>query len=154
MQAKTAKIACAAGAILAASIFGTPLAAAADGAAIFNTECRPCHQEGGVGAPGLAPPLASPIVKSAASKNAAYAPLVVLNGLSGKLPLADGSTISNIMPPFSFRLTDEEIAAVVEYVYGTLNASVFPIKPEDIARLRAEKPSAKDLRAMREVFVP
>lgn len=154
MPAKTTWIACAAGAFLAASISGAPLAAAADGSAIFHTECLPCHQEGGVGAPGLAPPLASPVLANAASKNAAYAPLVVLNGLSGKLPLADGSTISNIMPPFSLRLNDEEIAAVVEYVYGTLNNAKFPVNPADITRLRGEKPVAKDLRAMREAFLP
>lgn len=133
----------------------TPLSAsAADGAAIFNTECAACHQERGIGAPGLAPPLNSPIIVNAAKKNAAYVPLVILNGLSGKLPLADGTEISNIMPPFSFRLNDEEIAAVAQYVYGDLNGATFPVKPEDIARQRAEKPTAKDLRAMREAFMP
>lgn len=144
----------AAGLCLAANVLGVTAASAADGAAIFKVECTPCHQEGGVGAPGLAPPIASPIVANAAKKNAAYVPLVILNGLSGKLKLADGSDISNIMPPFSFRLNDEEIAALSEYVYGQLNGAVFPVKPEDIARQRTEKPTAKDLRAMREAFIP
>jgi nitrite reductase (NO-forming) len=144
----------AAGLCLAATVLGSTVAFAQDGAAIFKVECVPCHQEGGVGAPGLAPPLSSPIVANAAKKNAAYVPLVILNGLSGKLKLADGSEITNIMPPFSFRLKDEEIAAVAQYVYGELNGAVFPVKPEDIARQRTEKPTAKDLRAMREAFMP
>lgn len=154
MLAKKSNDLIAAGAFLAAAFFGALTARAADGGQIFQIECQPCHQEGGVGAPGLAPPLASPVLTAAASKNAAYAPLVVLNGLSGKIPLADGSTISNIMPPFSMRLNDQEIAAVVEYVYGTLNNQKFPVDPADIARLRGERPMAKDLRAMREVFLP
>jgi nitrite reductase (NO-forming) len=152
MQAKASYYRAAAGLALAAALSGQ--AVAADGAAIFHTECRPCHQEGGVGAPGLAPPLASPVLKNAAVKNAAYAPLVVLNGLSGHIPLSDGSSIAGIMPPFNIRFTDEEVAAVVEYVYGTLNEAKFPIKVEDIKRLRNEKPTAKDLRNMREAFLP
>ncbi len=152
MRAKSIHYGVVAGLGLAAAVSGQ--AVAADGAVIFHTECRPCHQEGGVGAPGLAPPLASPVLKNAAVKNAAYAPLVVLNGLSGHIPLSDGTSIAGIMPPFNIRFTDEEVAAVVEYVYGTLNGAKFPVNVADITRLRNEKPTAKDLRNMREAFLP
>lgn len=128
-------------------------AVAADGEAVFNANCTACHQAGGVGAPGLAPPLVSQHVSAAAAKNPDYAALVVLNGLSGDIPLDGGDTISGIMPPLGMFLTDDEVAAVLDYVFKTLNGKDAQIDPKAIADLRSQKHSAKELRTMREELV-
>jgi mono/diheme cytochrome c family protein len=150
MLVTTKSIAVAAGAYLAATVVSAAGAGAADGAAIFQDVCKACHADGGVGTPGLAPPLVSPVVASSAAKKPDYALLVVLHGLSGPLPLSGGDSISGIMPPIGLRLSDDEIAAVVGYVFGTLNTSPVKIDPKMVAELRVKSPTAKELRAMRE----
>ena len=150
MLAKTKSLMIAAGSLLAAILAGTASAAAADGAAIFQDVCKACHADGGVGTPGLAPPLVSPVVATSAAKKPDYALLVVLHGLSGSLPLSGGDSISGIMPPIGLRLSDDDIAAVVGYVFGTLNKTPAAIESKTVAELRAKSPTAKELRAMRE----
>lgn len=135
---------------LAGLLAGSPAAWAADGEAVFAANCAACHQAGGVGAPGLAPPLVSKHVSAAAEKNSHYPVLVVLNGLSGAIPLDGSDSISGIMPPVGAFLSDEEVAAVLTYVFATLNKTDASVEPQTIAGLRSQKMAAKDLRAMRE----
>jgi mono/diheme cytochrome c family protein len=74
---------------------------AQSGEALYSDVCQGCHMPGGVGAVGAAaypalarnPKLASP----------GYALSLVINGRKG-------------MPPFGQMLTDQQIAAVVNYV--------------------------------------
>ena len=122
-------------------------ACAADGAQVFAGTCQACHAVGGVGTPGLAPPLVSPVIATAATKQKDYPAMVVLNGLSGSIPLAGGGTIASAMPPQQ-ALSDDEVAAVVSYLYR-LNHAKTAIKPADVARVRAQPASGEDLKRMR-----
>lgn len=128
-------------------------ALAVDGASVFLQHCAACHMSDGAGTPGLAPPLVSEHVKAAANLNPLYATLVVLNGLSGPVPLDDGSVLKGIMPPVGMQLSDEEVAAVVSHVLTTLNGIDVTIDPKTVADLRPQRHSAKELRAMREDLV-
>lgn len=127
-------------------------ALASDGARVFADTCQACHQPGGVGSPGLAPPLVSLVIANAANKQKDYAVMVVLNGLSGPLTLADGQMIASAMPPQQ-GLSDEDIAAVVGYVFR-LNRAKTQIKPADIARVRTQAIGSDELRRIRSGLLP
>jgi len=142
----------AAGAVVAvlSAAFAANAADVADGEKVFAENCAVCHQKGGVGAPGLAPPLVSAHVKAAAAKNPAYAVGIILNGMSGPLPLDGGDSISGIMPPVGLGLSDADVAAVAAYVLNSLNGGQATIDAKTVTDLRSQKHSAKELRAMRE----
>ncbi|BBE72414.1 c-type cytochrome [Oharaeibacter diazotrophicus] len=136
-----------AGAALAALV--AP-ALAADGKAVFETVCVACHQEGGVGAPGLAPPLVDPELWSRlGDKAGAYVTGVLVAGLSGKIE-AVGQTYVGVAMPSQEALSDEELVAVATYVLHDLNHLdvAIPAPP------RADPPSHKALRAMRKGDAP
>ena len=133
-------------ALVAAMTGGAALAA--DGKAVYAEVCQACHQAGGKGAPGVAPPLVSSQIKSVAGRAPDYVPLVVLNGLSGAIEVA-GISYHLVMPPQA-ALEDDEIAAVTNYVYGTLNGQrMARISPQQVAALRTTPKSAAALRALR-----
>ncbi len=111
-----------------------------DGATVFKDQCMACHQENAQGVPEQFPPLA---------KNADlflspdYPVRVVLFGLEGKITV-DGKKFDSAMPPLDV-LSDQEIAAVVNYVRGNFgNATLAPksMKAVDagaVAQLRGKK---------------
>jgi len=112
-------------------------AAAQDAAGLYVEHCQACHQEGGVGSPGLAPPLVSPALETAAPD---YIPLVMLSGLSGRLE-AGGEAYPGAMPALDV-LTDAEVAAIANMVRTTFNGVAGSrLKIDDIARLRAAAPA-------------
>jgi len=140
-------------AVVLTLVLGSPGAAtAADGARIFADTCQACHQAGGVGAPGLAPPLVSPVIANAEAKQKDYPVLVVINGLSGSLALAGGGTIASAMPPQQ-ALSDDEIAAVVSYVFR-LNHAKTVLKSADVARVRSQPTSQDAVKQIRSGLVP
>jgi len=123
----------------AASAPATP--AKVDGASVFKDQCTACHQENAQGVAGQFPPLA---------KNADlflspdYPVRVVLFGLEGKIDVS-GKKFDSAMPPLLDVLSDQQIAAVVNYVRGHFgNDALAPknMKPVDasvVAKLRPEK---------------
>ncbi len=127
-------------------------ASAADGAALFVTSCQACHQAGGVGAPGLAPPLVSTVIASAASKRKDYPAMVVINGLSGPIRLDGGASLASAMPPQQ-ALTDGEIAAVVNYVFR-LNHAKTTVTAADVGRIRSQSTSHDALKQIRSELTP
>lgn len=127
-------------------------AIAADGAEVFAEICQACHQAGGVGAPGVAPPLVSSVLATAATRQPDYPVRVVTSGLSGTLELADGETITSAMPPQP-QLSDEQIAAVVGYVFR-LNETTTAIQPGDVARIRSQPIDNAGLRRLRAGLTP
>jgi mono/diheme cytochrome c family protein len=134
-----------AGVVASAGLIAT--ARAADGAAIYADTCQACHQEGGVGAPGLAPPLVSPILANAAARQKDYPALVVVRGLTGSLTLAGGTVFSGAMPPQQ-ALSDEEVAAVVTYVFG-LNHATATLTAADVARVRSQGATNEGVKQLR-----
>jgi len=132
----------------AALLVGTEAGFAADGAQVFAGTCQACHQAGGVGAPGLAPPLVSPVIRNAAARQKDYPVMVVTKGLTGSLALADGGSTTGAMPPQP-ALTDADVAAVVNYLFH-LNHAAGGVKPADVARVRAQTSTNDDLKRVRQ----
>ncbi|NPU64374.1 cytochrome c [Bradyrhizobium sp. 83012] len=128
------------------------IALAADGAKIYAETCQACHQVGGVGSPGLAPPLVSPVLSNAATKRPDYPAMVIINGLSGTLPLEGGETITSAMPPQP-GLNDEATAAVVNYVFR-LNRAKVQLKSADVARTRSHPVGNDEIKQIRSGLTP
>jgi mono/diheme cytochrome c family protein len=93
-----------------------------DGAALYRATCQGCHMPHGEGArgAGMYPALAgNPQVATAA-----YVADVVLRGRSG-------------MPGFGYRMSDAQIAAVVNYVRTNFdNHETDPLSAADVAKMR------------------
>lgn len=105
-----------------------------------------------MGVPGLAPPLAN-ADWGAAEKARDYVPLVMLNGLSGKI-MAGGKPYMSVMPPQK-QLKDAEIAEIATYVLSTLNKNAgAPLAEADITAKRSEKTNHKALLALRAEMAP
>jgi mono/diheme cytochrome c family protein len=84
---------------------------------VYGQNCIGCHQPDGSGLPGNFPPLAG----NANVQDAAYLEEVIRNGKQGEL-VVDGVTYDGVMPAFG-QLSDEEIAAVIDYVQNRLGVA-------------------------------
>ena len=121
-----------------------------DGAELFRDQCSACHQLKGQGVAGQFPRLA----RNADLFLSEDFPLrVVLFGLSGKITV-NGDHLNGVMPPLNV-MTDEEIAAVVNYVRGAFGndtlrpKSMKPVTPAMAAALRKKNLSSEQVFAHR-----
>jgi mono/diheme cytochrome c family protein len=107
--------------------------AADSGQALYSTYCGACHQANGEGMAGVFPPLkGSGVVNRAdATKHID----IVLGGLQGAR--ASGVTYSNAMPGFAAALSDEEIAAIIDYERGAWGNHGNLVGPAQVASERA-----------------
>jgi mono/diheme cytochrome c family protein len=93
-----------------------------DGAALYRSICAGCHMPEGQGATGGGsyPPLAS----NPRLASAQYPVITVLRGRKG-------------MPPFRFMLSDEQVAAVTNYIRGNMgNRYTDAVTAADVKPLR------------------
>ena len=104
-----------------AHVFGTT------GAEIFAHSCQACHMAGGQGAQGAG--YYPKLVDNPRLVAPQYPMAIVLNGLHG-------------MPPFRGKLSDEQIAAVVNYLIVDLNHHEQTISAQDVAAVRQPLDSA------------
>jgi mono/diheme cytochrome c family protein len=118
---------------------------------VFEEACGACHKNEGAGIAEFAPPLAAADWAKHDRPNLRdYVPLVLLNGLSGEI-VAAGKTYSDEMRTQRQR-SDEEIAALADYVMAVLNTAPTGFAlytPAEIKALRANKTDHKVLLAMR-----
>jgi len=128
--------------------------ALAPGAKVFETHCVMCHQAGGKGQPGMAPPLAGVLAPALAQADGVrYVTGVLLNGLSGRI-VSQGQTYMLAMAP-KRDLTDQELADVANYVAQGLNATATAsFKPADFEQARARTVGHKELLALRKQLLP
>jgi mono/diheme cytochrome c family protein len=133
-----------------ASLFIASAALAADGEALFNASCAACHQRGGIGSVGLAPPLVDRALWDRLGGAAPdYIQGVMLAGFSGSIEVAGQQYIGLVMPPQA-RMTDDELAAIGIYILSTLNAIRNPtLTAATVAALRLAPPTHAALREMR-----
>jgi nitrite reductase (NO-forming) len=110
---------------------GTTTAAAANGEAIYKRACASCHMAGGDGIANVYPPLA----KSDYLVNRENTIKQVINGSSGEM-VVNGKTYNNTMPPQ--QLNDDEVAAVLTYVYTSMGNSGTPVTAAEVAAVRAK----------------
>lgn len=120
--------ACAAGGAAPAVLHAAPT-----GAEVYEANCAACHLPDGAGVPGLAPPLKSDLWKRLGARSTAYIAGVLVHGMVG-VPL-DGQRYGAAMPPWG-HLSDEEIAAVGNFVLGTFNGIKGKVKPAEVREAR------------------
>lgn len=102
------------------------------GAAVYEQHCASCHQADGKGLAPAYPALAGN--RALASGSAINPVRMVLNG--GFPPSTGGNPRPYGMPPFSFSLSDVEVAAVVSYVRGSWGNQGELVSPVEVRRLR------------------
>ena len=110
----------------------------AAGKAHFSGTCSVCHQDSGIGMPGIFPPLA----KSDFLTNDPEAAIhVVLNGLAGKITV-NGKDYDSVMPPMS-QLNNDEIANILTYVYNSWGNNLGRVSADQVAKVRSDTPRAE-----------
>jgi nitrite reductase (NO-forming) len=102
------------------------------GAELYNRTCVSCHQADGQGLPNVYPPLA----KSDYILDKEKTIRQVITGSSGEITV-NGKTFNNTMPPQ--QLNDEEVAAVLTYVYGNLGNAGGTVTPAEVKAVRDKK---------------
>jgi nitrite reductase (NO-forming) len=109
----------------------SPAVAKAPGDAIYKKTCIACHQANGEGLGNTYPPLA----KSDFISDKEKAITQVLKGYSGEL-VVNGKKYNNTMP--AQQLTDDEIAAVLTYVYSNFGNSGSAVTADEVKAIRAK----------------
>ncbi|TAL62323.1 MAG: cytochrome c [Bacteroidetes bacterium] len=102
------------------------------GEEIYKKTCVACHQANGEGIANAFPPLA----KSDFLSDRSQVIHQVINGKTGEMTV-NGVTYNGNMPPQN--LTDEEIAAVLTYVYSSWGNSGAPITSAEVGAVRSKK---------------
>ena len=102
------------------------------GSKVFASTCAGCHGPEGAGVTGVFPALASNEVVNAADPTEHIN--VVLHGLQGRA--VGGMTYSAQMPAFGPQLSDEEIAAVIDFERTSWGNHGTPISAQQVAAVR------------------
>lgn len=140
--------------ILLLALFGAPASADDAGRVLYEDNCSSCHQLGGTGQSGLAPPLVDKTLWVALGEQSTnYLAGVLFGGLTGTIVAGGERFIGLAMPPQDW-MTDEEMRAVADYVLNDLNGLSLEISRETFAALRPSPPSHSDLRAQRKQAIP
>lgn len=104
---------------------GAPMA---DGKSLFTSTCAVCHQTNGEGVKGAFPPLkGSPVVDD---DDATLHIKIVLHGY-------DARSEYSVMPPFKDRLSDDEIAAIINYERTSWGNHSKTITVDEVTKVRA-----------------
>ena len=100
---------------------------------LFGTNCAACHQVNGRGLEGSFPPLAGSDFLNADKRRAIG---VVVHGLQGPVTV-NGQVYDGVMP--ALRLTDDEVANVLTYVYSQWGNAGFVVTPNEVAAVRRSR---------------
>ncbi|HET7569841.1 MAG TPA: cbb3-type cytochrome c oxidase subunit II [Gammaproteobacteria bacterium] len=106
----------------------------AKGKQIFAANCAACHQASGTGLPGVFPPLKGN--KAVNDPDPGKHIHVVLHGLHGET--LDGVTYAAAMPAFADILSDDEIAAVINYERSSWGNHGKLITPAEVTAVRKQ----------------
>ena len=140
--------------LVLAPLFAAPVMAGEAGEQLFVDSCSGCHQVGGIGSPGLAPPLVDPALWTGLGQDAPrYLAGVLLGGLSGKITAMGSDYVGLVMPPQDW-MSDAELKAVADYVLNDLNGLDVTVDEALVAETRAAVPSHGDLRTVRKTALP
>ena len=107
------------------------------GRRVYNNTCITCHQTNGQGLAGVYPPLAGSDWAQGSEERIIR---IVLHGLNGPLTVS-GKEISSAMAPLGAVLKDDQIANALTYVRQEWGNNAPEVKPETVARIRAETAS-------------
>lgn len=113
------------------------------GKGLFDAQCAVCHQAGGKGQDGLAPPLTEyPGKYATAEAGRAQLIATLLHGMFGEIQVHD-KRYNFKMPSFA-SASDDDIAHVLNYVVFDLNAQHGDAKPFTAADIRAARAKQMD----------
>ena len=102
----------------------------ASGGRIYTQNCAACHQAEGQGIAGAFPPLAA---SDFLNDDPGRAIAAVLDGLQGPITV-NGAPYDGVMP--AVRLSDQELADVLTYVYSQWGNSGIVVTPSQVAAAR------------------
>ena len=105
--------------------------AVVSGENVYKRTCITCHQANGEGIPNTYPPLA----KSDYLADREKAIGQVIKGRTGELTV-NGVKFNSTMPPQ--QLNDEEIAAVLSYVYSNFGNTGIAVTADEVKAVRAK----------------
>jgi len=126
---------------------------AADGATLYKTYCAACHQENGEGIPGTYPFINGPIGRlSGFPEGREFLIATVLFGLKGEM-MQRGYVYNSVMPGYGAAMSDEEVAALLNWLKRQWNNANFGAEapdytPEEVAAVRAKNLTPDDVYAM------
>ncbi|MCR4469896.1 cytochrome c [Burkholderia sp. SCN-KJ] len=113
------------------------------GKSLFDAQCAVCHQAGGKGQDGLAPPLTEyPGKYATADAGRAQLVATLLHGMFGEIEVHD-KRYNFKMPSFA-SASDDDIANVLNYVVFDLNDRHGSAKPFTAADIRAARAKEMD----------
>ncbi|MBP5077195.1 cytochrome c [Pseudomonas chlororaphis] len=102
------------------------------GASVYIDNCAACHRTDGHGYTRVFPALAgNPVLQSADATSLIH---IVLKG--GTLPATHTAPSTFTMPAFAWRLSDQEVADVVNFIRTSWGNQGFEVKAADVAGLR------------------
>ena len=107
------------------------------GKGVYTTNCVACHQLNGQGIPKAFPPLARSDYLNADKVRAIR---TVTGGLQGSVTV-NGETFNGVMPAWT--LSDEDVAAVLSYVYSSWGNSGKEVSPKDVKTHRVRPATVK-----------
>jgi mono/diheme cytochrome c family protein len=110
------------------------------GEAVFVDTCAACHVRSGEGIPHLFPKLAGATV--AAQDDPSSLIRIIITG--GRGAATDAHPTGPAMPSLGYRLSDEQIAAVVTYVRNSWGNAASPVTADAVKVLRAKVTGAAD----------
>jgi mono/diheme cytochrome c family protein len=143
--------------VAAAGVSGTAFAQQSvhypAGKSMFDAQCAVCHQAGGKGQDGLAPPLTDyPGKYAGTAAGRQQLTATVMHGMFGEIKVND-KTFNFKMPSFA-SASDEDLAQVLNYIVFDLNAKHGNVKPfiaSDIKAARAQPMDGSAVHAQRAV---
>lgn len=119
------------------------------GEELFATYCSGCHNDMGIGVPGLAPPLDRPDFWQTLDQGASrYIGGVVSKGFNMPITVRGERYAGMFMSPMA-GLSDEELARISTWVLQTLGETDVLVSADTIAEIRASGLKNADLKAMR-----
>jgi mono/diheme cytochrome c family protein len=117
------------------------------GKSMFEATCLACHQQHGLGQPGLAPPLVGSEWVAGSDKRLVR---IVINGLRGPIKVK-GETFEMDMPALGV-LDDEQIASALTYIRREWGHAFEPVTPATVKKVRDETASREDAWTMADLL--
>lgn len=140
---------CALFGLVASLLFAQQALASKEGEDLFNQRCVACHQAGGIGAPGLAPPLVNAALWPALKEQAQpYFFGVLTSGLSGTIEVDGVGYYGLVMPPQA-DLSEAQMTALADYVLNDLNGLGITPDAKALSAARTQPSPHSALRELR-----
>jgi mono/diheme cytochrome c family protein len=120
------------------------------GAALYVDNCAACHRTDGVGYKRAFPSLkGNPVVQTEDATSLIH---IVLTG--NTTPAVQGAVSNITMPPFGWRLNDQQVADVVNFIRTSWGNSAKPVSASDVADVRKDRSMIRDEKEMGSAEVP